>query len=80
MTSDGNLLAVGRGFQVIFYDLQTFKRLKTYLNPNAYTQAMQFVPDGLQLIVAGGGMETNNKWMRPWDDTILIFNLPRPLP
>ncbi|HEV8378522.1 MAG TPA: WD40 repeat domain-containing protein [Tepidisphaeraceae bacterium] len=81
LTSDGQMLALGRGYQVILYDLQTFKRLKTYLNPNAFSQAMCFIPDSFNLIVAGGGFEQKGgEWMRPWDDTILIFNLPKPLP
>ena len=75
-------LVLGRGYQAILYELQTFKRLKTYLNPNAFTQAMCFVPDSTNLIVAGGGFEEKGgeEWMRPWDDTILIFDLPKPLP
>ena len=81
LSPDGKTLALGRGFQVIFYNLQTFKRCKTYLNPNAYSQAMCFVPDGPLFINVGGGLLTKGgEWARPWDDTILIFTLPQPLP
>jgi WD40 repeat protein len=81
LSPDGKTLALGRGFQVIFYNLEIFKRHNTYLNPNGFVQALCFVPASPLLISAGGGMETKNgKWMRPWDDTIQIFTLPQPLP
>jgi WD40 repeat protein len=81
LTSDGQTLALGRGFQVIFYNLQNFTRCKTYLNPNGFAQAMCFVPDGPLFVTAGGGMLTKNgEWMRPWEDMIQIWNLPQPLP
>jgi len=81
LSADGNTLALGRGYQVIFWNLQTFERHKTYLNPNADAHAMCFVPDTAKFVVAGGGFEEKGGgWMRPWDDTILIFTLPQPLP
>jgi len=81
LTADGQTLALSHGFQIIFYNLQTFTRCKTYLNPNAFAHAMCFVPDGPVFISAGGGLlKKDGEWMRPWDDTILIWTLPRPLP
>jgi len=81
LSGDGQTLALSQGLRVIFYNLQNFTQCKTYLNSNAYVQATSFVPDGPGFIIVGGGADSGDgTWIRPWDDIILIFTLPKPLP
>jgi WD40 repeat protein len=73
LSGDGQILALSQGLRVIFYNLQDFKLCKTFLNSNAYPQAISFVPDGPGFVIVGGGRPAEMAWIRPWDDIILIY-------
>jgi hypothetical protein len=71
----------GRGLEVIFLDLESYKRFKTFISPAVFNHAICFVPDTSLLITAGGGfLSTNDTWTRPHGEMLQIWNLPKPLP
>ena len=82
LSSDGQYLALGCSFEVVFYNLSSGQSCKTFLqNPTFNTQAMCFVPATDQLVTVGGGYLTKDgSWMRLWDASLLVWKLPQPLP